>query len=138
MICFAGCVAAHTAGCRPVVPSSWEATGAFRAATGVAAAPQRGANPPFFLRYRYESGKAERATEGGPGVVEKNNVRHICLIGCDRVCSATTPHPSVPKEGTTLGARHCSGRHGSLPLRLDADCAGCVAPLLSEGSGEAS
>ena len=24
MICFAGCVAAPTAGCRPVVPSSWE------------------------------------------------------------------------------------------------------------------
>ena len=24
MICFAGCVAAHTAGCRPVVPSSGE------------------------------------------------------------------------------------------------------------------
>ena len=61
MISLAGCVAAPTAGCRPVVPSSWEATGAFRAATGVAAAPQRGANPPF-------------ATEGGPGVVEKNNV----------------------------------------------------------------
>ena len=44
----------------PVVPSSWEATGVFRAATGVAAAPQRGANSPF-------------ATEGGCGVVEKNN-----------------------------------------------------------------
>ena len=29
----------------------------------MAAAPQRGANPSFFLRYRYESGKAERATE---------------------------------------------------------------------------
>ena len=24
MITLAGCVAAHTAGCRPVVPSSWE------------------------------------------------------------------------------------------------------------------
>ena len=83
MICFTGCVAVPTAGCRPVVPSSWEE---------------------------------------GLGVVEKNNVRHICLIGCDRVCSATTPHPSFPKEGTTL----------------DADHAGCVAPLLSEGSGEAS
>ena len=31
----------------PVVSSSWEATGVFRAATGVAAAPLRGANPPF-------------------------------------------------------------------------------------------
>ncbi len=39
------------------------ATGVFRAATGVAAAPPRGANPSFFLRCRYESGKAERATE---------------------------------------------------------------------------
>ncbi len=29
----------------------------------MAAAPQRGANPSFFLRYRYESGKAKRATE---------------------------------------------------------------------------
>ena len=44
-------------------PSPREATGVFRAATGVAAAPQRGANPSFFLRYRYESGRAERATE---------------------------------------------------------------------------
>ena len=57
MISLAGCVAAPTAGCRPAVPSFWKATGAFRAATGVAAAPQRGANPPF-------------ATEGGLGVVE--------------------------------------------------------------------
>jgi hypothetical protein len=40
-----------------------EATGVFRAAIDMAAAPQRGANSPFFLRYRYESGKAERATE---------------------------------------------------------------------------
>ena len=40
----------------------------------------------------------------GLGVVEKNNVRHICFICCDRVCSATTPHPSSPEEGTT-------GRH---------------------------
>ena len=39
------------------------ATGVFRAAIDMAAAPQRGANPSFFLRYRYESGKAERATE---------------------------------------------------------------------------
>ena len=31
----------------PAVPSSREATGVFRAATGVAAAPLRGANPPF-------------------------------------------------------------------------------------------
>ena len=41
----------------------------------------------------------------GLGVVEKNNVRHICLIGYDRFCSATTPYPSSPEEGTTLGAR---------------------------------
>ena len=54
----------------------------------------------------------------GLGVVEKNNVRHICFICCDRVCSATTPHPSSPEEGITLGARHCSGRHGGLPLPL--------------------
>ena len=46
----------------------------------------------------------------GLGVVEKNDVRHICFICCDRVCSATTPHPSSPEEGITLGARHCSGR----------------------------
>ena len=85
------------AGCPSVVPSFWKATGAFRAATGVAAAPQRGANPPF-------------ATEGGLGVVENNNVRHICFKCCDRVCSATTPAPLLPEEGTTLGARHCSGR----------------------------
>ena len=32
--------------------------------------------------------------------------------------SATTPNPSFPKEGTTLGVRHCSGRHRGLPLRL--------------------
>ena len=38
-------------------------------------------------------------------MVEKNNVRHICFICCDRVCSATTPHPSSPEEGTTLDAR---------------------------------
>ena len=98
MITLAGCVSAHTAGCRPVVPSSWEegsgvvekktvityfiglalfvplpprtppsrrrgprwvsttlardsppseATGVFRAAIDMAAAPQRGANPSF-------------------------------------------------------------------------------------------
>ena len=29
----------------------------------MAAAPQWGANHSFFLRYRYESGRAERATE---------------------------------------------------------------------------
>ena len=75
MITLAGCVAAHTAGCRPVVPSSWEE---------------------------------------GSGVVEKNNVRHICLIGCDRVCSATTPHPSFPKEGTTLGVDNAGARLPSL------------------------
>ena len=62
-------------------------------------------------------------------MVEKNNVRHICIIGCVRICSATTPHPSSPEEGTTLGARPCSGRHGGLPLRLDADYAGCCLPL---------
>ena len=39
----------------------------------------------------------------GLGVVEKNNVRHFCLIGCDRICLATTPHPSSPEEGTMLG-----------------------------------
>ena len=75
MISFTGCVAVHTAGCRPVVPSSWEE---------------------------------------GLGVVEKNNVRHICLIGCDRVCSATTPHPSFPKEGTTLGVDNAGARLPSL------------------------
>ena len=62
-------------------------------------------------------------------MVEKNNVRHICIIGCVRICSATTPHPSSSEEGTTLGARPCSGRHGGLPLRLDADYAGCCLPL---------
>ncbi len=71
MISLAGCVAAHTAGCRPVVPSSWEE---------------------------------------GLGVVEKNNVRHICFICCDRVCSATTPHPSSPEEGTTLGVDNAGAR----------------------------
>ena len=34
----------------------------------------------------------------------------ICIAGC---------RPVVPFEGTTLGARHCSGRHGGLPLQLD-------------------
>ena len=34
----------------------------------------------------------------------------ICIAGC---------RPVVPSEGTTLGARHCSGRHGGLPLQLD-------------------
>ena len=33
---------------------------------------------------------------------------------------STTPNPSFQKEGTTLGARCCSGRHGGLPLRLAA------------------
>ena len=32
---------------------------------------------------------------------------------------------AFPKEGTTLGARYCSGRHGGLPLRLDVNNAGC-------------
>jgi hypothetical protein len=31
---------------------------------------------------------------------------------------ATTPNPSSPEEGTTLGARYCSGRHGGLPLHV--------------------
>ena len=54
-------VPTFTAGCLPVVPSSW-ATGAFRAAIDMAAAPQRGANLSF-------------ATEGeGSGVVEKKAV----------------------------------------------------------------
>ena len=52
--------------------------------------------------------------EEGLGMVEKNNVRHICLIGCDRVCSATTPHPSFPKEGTTLGIDNAGARLPSL------------------------
>ena len=90
MITLAGCVAAHTAGCRPVVPSSWEE---------------------------------------GLGVVEKNNVRHICLICCDRVLfrylhrryapliapsSRFAPHPSFPKEGTTLGVDNAGARLPSL------------------------
>ena len=38
---------------------------------------------------------------------EKNNVRHISLIGWDHLFLATTPsygHPSSREEGTTLGA----------------------------------
>ena len=45
--------------------------------------------------------------EEGSGVVETNNVRHIFLIGDDRLYISTTPsygHPSFHKEGTTLGA----------------------------------
>ena len=49
-----------------VVPSSG-ATGDFRAAIGMAAAPQRGANPSFFPRCRSESGRAERQKEGTTG-----------------------------------------------------------------------
>ena len=32
------------------------------------------------------------------------------------VLNPTTPDPSSPEEGTTLDVRHCSGRHGGLPL----------------------
>ena len=77
MICFTGCVAVHTAGCRPVVPSSWEE---------------------------------------GLGVVEKNNVRHICFICCDRVCSATTPAPLLPGGGDHAGCSSLFGQtRGSAP-----------------------
>ena len=57
-----------------VVPSSG-ATGVFRAATGVAAAPQRGANPSFFPRFALKAAKpsARRRAEGCPkdGVVAR-------------------------------------------------------------------
>ena len=70
LISLTGCIAAPTAGCRPVVPSSWEE---------------------------------------GLGVVEKNTVITY-FYRSSIVCSATTPHPSFPKEGTTLGARPLFGQ----------------------------
>ena len=43
------------------------------------------------------------------------------------------PFATLLSEATGGGP----GRHGGLPLPLDVDNAGCVAPLLSEGLGEA-
>ena len=44
------------------------ATGVFRAAIGMAAAPQRGANPPFFPRFALKAAKPSVRRRAGSGV----------------------------------------------------------------------
>ena len=72
-----GLQSSHRRGCGPTKGSeSLIRDGGLQSSHRCGCGPTKGSESPFFLRYRYESGKAERATEELGEVVCPNNNEH--------------------------------------------------------------